>query len=176
MNGLYFLPFVGRNREGGERGEARPIRKQVFLPVPENRVFRSRDSRNTPPKKETGFLKTFFTGDGSNRTDALIFIVFLSLFFLPGSVFFQQTRPNFFPGGTGNRNFLATSYPPTYLPTCPLPLPPLSSYQTEKKEGGGGEPLLPGLAGGVHQCGPGRRTPSHYFLTRTVAAAASRNT
>jgi hypothetical protein len=43
MNGLYFLPFVGRNREGGGRGgglgEARPIRKQVFLPVPENRVF-----------------------------------------------------------------------------------------------------------------------------------------
>ena len=147
MARLYFLPFVGRNREGGGRGgglgEARPIRKQVFLPVPENRVFRSRDSRNTPPKKETGFLKTFFTGDGSNRTDALIFIVFLSLYFLPGSVFFNRQGRNFFPGGTGNRNFLATSYPPTYLPTCPLPLPPLSSYQTEKKEGGRGRAAPP---------------------------------
>ncbi len=49
MARLYFLPFVGRNlhrkgtqcRVGGKggRGMARPIRKQVFLPVPENRVF-----------------------------------------------------------------------------------------------------------------------------------------
>ena len=161
---------------GGGLGEARPIRKQVFLPVPENRVFCSRDSRNTPPKKETGFLKTFFTGDGSNRTDALIFIVFLSLYFLPGSVFFRQTRPNFFPGGTGNRNFLATSYPPTYLPTYPPPPSPLSSYGEER--GGGESRSSRGWPGGVHQCGPGRGTPTTIFSTRTVAAAAaaSRNT
>jgi hypothetical protein len=158
-------------------GEARPIRKQVFLPVPENRVFRSRDSRNTPPKKETGFLKTFFTGDGSNRTDALIFIVFLSLFFYPGQFFFNRRGLIFFREERATGIF---SQPLTHPPTClpsPRPLPPplpLSSYGEER--GGGESRSSRGWPGGVHQCGPGRRTPHHYFSTRTAAAAASRNT
>ena len=150
----------GGGKEGG-RGMARPIRKQVFSSRSRKQSFLLVTLGTHLRKKKPGFLK-LFTRDGSNRTDALIFIFFLKriffhpgrfffnrrgLIFFRGQFFFQQTRPNFFPGGTGNRNFLATSYPPTYLPTCPLPLPPLSSYQTEKKEGGGGgEPLLPGGA------------------------------
>ena len=134
----------GRRKGGGEWPDRSANR--FFFPFPKTE-FSARDSRNTPPKKETGVFKTFYKRwERSNRCFD-IHLFFKAYFFHPNRFFFQQTRPNFFPGGTGNRNFLATSYPPTYLPTFPLPPPlPLSSYGEER--GGGGEPLLPGLAGG----------------------------
>ncbi len=118
-------------------------------------------------KKKPGFLKLFYKRwEQSNRCfDIHRFLK--RIFFHPGQFFFSR-RGIISRGGTGNRNFLATSHPPTYLPTYPpLPLPPLFLPDGEER-GGGGELLLRGLAGGVHQCGPGRRTPSLYFSTRTA--------
>jgi hypothetical protein len=163
---------------GGEGGGGQTNPQTGFPPRSRKQSFLLVTLGTHLQKKKQGFLKFFYERwEQSNRCfDIHRFFRFI---FLPGSVFFfQQTRPNFFPGGTGNRNFLATSYPPTYLPTYP-PLPPplpLSSYQTEKKEGVGGRAAPTRAGRGVHLCGPGRRTPSHYFSTRTAAAAASRNT
>jgi hypothetical protein len=134
-------------------GEARPIRKQVFLPVPENRVFCSRDSRNTPPKKETGVFKTFYKRwERSNRCfDIRLF--FKAYFFHPNRFFFNRRGLIFFRGQFFffNRRGLiffreerATgifSQPLTHPPTClPAPSP---SLLTEKKEGGRGRAAPP---------------------------------
>ena len=161
----------GRRKGGGEWPDRSANR--FFFPFPKTE-FSARDSRNTPPKKETGVFKTFYKRwEQSNRCFD-IHRFFKAYFFHPGRFFFNRRGLIFFREERATGIF---SQPLTHPPTClpaPSPSPPLFLPDGEER---GGEPLLPGLAGGVHQCGPGRRTPSHYFSTRTVAAAAaSRNT
>jgi hypothetical protein len=164
----------GGGRKGGGEWPDRSANR-FFFPFPKTE-FSARDSRNTPPKKETGVFKTFYKRwEQSNRCFD-IHLFFKAYFFHPNRFFFNRRGLIFFREERATGIF---SQPLTHPPTClpaPSPSPPSLLTRRRRKRGGGGEPLLPGLAGGVHQCGPGRRTPSHYFSTRTVAAAASRNT